>query len=34
MLMPSAYNPQKDVFNIIDGKKQPVKPYDMSGKKK
>lgn len=32
--MPSAYNPQKDVFNIIDGKKQPVKPYDMTGKKK
>lgn len=32
--MPSAYNPQKDVFNIIDGKKQPVNPYDTSGKKK
>lgn len=32
--MPSAYDPQKDVFNIIDGKKQPVKPYDMTGKKK
>lgn len=32
--MPSAYNPQKDIFKIINGKKQPVEPYDMGGKKK
>lgn len=31
--MPKTYNPQKDVFKIIGGKKQPVEPYDLNGKK-